>query len=239
MQLTVKDAAGLLNVSERTIHRWLAEERMPVCRINDQIRFNRAALLEWATARGIDISPGVIQTPAARDTAAAGGVAEALANGGIFFEVAGWDKDSALRAVVKLIRLPQEVDRDLLLQVLLARESMASTGVGEGIAIPHVRNPIILSLRQPVIGLCFLGAPVEFGALDGQPVHTLFTLVSPTVRVHLYLLSRLAFVLRTPEFKAALRERVSPDDIVRAARAAEARFSGPAPAPGDNDGSTP
>jgi PTS system nitrogen regulatory IIA component len=238
MQLTVKDAAGLLNVSERTVHRWLDDERMPVCRINDQIRFNRAALLEWATARGIQISPGVIQQPAARDAEAAG-VAEALAGGGVFFDVAGHDKEAALRAVVKLMRLPPEVDRDLLLRVLVERESMASTGVGEGIAIPHVRNPIILSLRQPVIGLCFLSAPVEFGALDGQPVHTLFTLVSPTVRVHLYLLSRLTFVLRTPAFKAALSQRASPEAIVQAARAAEASFGGQALAPGTRDGGQP
>ena len=45
--------------------------------------------------------------------------------------------------------------------------------------------------------LCFLEHPIEFGALDGQPVHTLFTIVSPTIKAHLHLLSRLAFALRS------------------------------------------
>jgi mannitol/fructose-specific phosphotransferase system IIA component (Ntr-type) len=90
------------------------------------------------------------------------------------------------------------VDREFLYKVLLARESLGSTGIGDGIAIPHVRNPIVLHLSRPIVTLCFLERPVDFGALDGQPVNTLFTLISPTVRAHLHLLSRLAFTLRDP-----------------------------------------
>ena len=49
-----------------------------------------------------------------------------------------------LRAVVARMPLADEGDRELLLDVLLAREAMGSTGVGDGIAIPHVRNPVVL-----------------------------------------------------------------------------------------------
>ena len=70
----------------------------------------------------------------------------------------------------------------------MARESLGSTGIGDGIAIPHVRNPIVMHIPRPTITLCFLEHPIDFGALDGQPVHTLFTIVSPTVRAHLHLL---------------------------------------------------
>ena len=81
---------------------------------------------------------------------------------------------------------------------ILAREALGSTGIGDGIAIPRVRNPIVLHLSRPIVTLCFLERPVDFGALDGQPVTTLFTLISPTVRAHLHLLSRLSYNMQLP-----------------------------------------
>jgi mannitol/fructose-specific phosphotransferase system IIA component (Ntr-type) len=73
---------------------------------------------------------------------------------------------------------------------------LQSTGVGDGIALPHVRNPAVLELATPMVCLCFLEAPVEFNALDGKPVNTLFVPLSPDVRIHLHLLSRISFALR-------------------------------------------
>ncbi len=118
--------------------------------------------------------------------------------------------------------LPDDVDREFLYQVLLAREALGSTGVGDGIAIPHVRNPIVLHLSRPIVTLCLLEQPIDFGALDGQPVSTLFTLISPTVRAHLHLLSRLAFTLRDARFHAAVRNQASRDEIFASLHAAEA-----------------
>jgi PTS system nitrogen regulatory IIA component len=114
---------------------------------------------------------------------------------GIYYGSRRGRPDSVLRSVVELLRLPDHVDREFLLQVLLARESLGSTGIGDGIAIPHARNPIVLNVERPTITLCFLENPVDFAALDGLPVTMLFTLVNPTVRAHLHLLSRLAFIL--------------------------------------------
>ena len=90
------------------------------------------------------------------------------------------------------------MDQDFLLRVLLAREALESTGIGDGIAIPHVRNPVVLHVSRPMITLCFLEQAVDYGALDGKPVNTVFSLISPTVRAHLRLLSRLSFALQDP-----------------------------------------
>jgi PTS system nitrogen regulatory IIA component len=97
---------------------------------------------------------------------------------------------------VERLPLPPEQDRQFLLAVLEAREALGSTGIGDGIAIPHVRNPIVLHVARPFLTLCLLRSPVEFGALDGKPVHALFMVVSPTVPMHLRILARLGFVLR-------------------------------------------
>ena len=126
----------------------------------------------------------------------------------------GSDQPSVLQAVVRLLKVPTTVDRNFLYQVLLARESLGSTGIGNGIAIPHVRNPVVLHVSQPSVTLCFLENPIDFKALDGKPVHILFTMISPTVRIHLHLLSRLGFMLRDPAVLDALQRRASADELL-------------------------
>ncbi len=212
MNLAVRDAARVLNVTEKTIYRWIDEGILPVYRVNEQYRFNRAELLEWATARRMDVSVDLFDE---RDNESPqGGLTEALKAGGVFYRIDGHDKASVLKSVVDLLRLPPNVDREFFFQVLLARESLGSTGIGDGIAIPHVRNPVVLQVNQPSVALCFLEQPIEFGAVDGRPVHTLFTLISPTVRTHLFLLSRLAFLLRDPRVKDAIHSRKAQEEIL-------------------------
>src|SRR6266581_1798694 len=220
MKLTVRDAAQILNVSEKTIYRWIKQGVIPAYQISDQYRFNRAELLEWATSRKINVSPEIFAEPEGGETPPPS-LSEALRAGGVHYRIGGTDKASVLHAAVDMMKLPEEVDRDFLYQVLLAREALGSTGIGEGIAIPHVRNPIVLHLSRPMVMLCFLDHPVDFGALDGQAVTALFILISPTVRAHLHLLSRLGYALRDPDFKNAILKQASRDEILEALRRVE------------------
>lgn len=220
MRLSVKDVASLLNVSEKTVYRWIKQGIIPVYRVNEQLRFNRAELLEWATSQRIQVSPEIFL----EDEISKGplpSLSEALKAGGVAYRIGGDDKPSVLHALVEVLNLPEEVDREFLYQVLLARETLGSTGIGDGIAIPHVRNPVVLHISRPTITLCFLEHPIDFRAIDGQPVNTLFTLISPTVRAHLHLLSRLSFVLQNQEFKAVLKQQASRDDLMEAVARAE------------------
>lgn len=212
MQLPVKDVARLLNVSEKTIYRWIKQKVIPFYCLNEQFRFNRAEILEWATSRRIQVSHEIFAEPEA--TGKLPSLSEAIRAGGVAYRVSGKDKSALLRSVVEVMRLPDEVDRDHLYQVLLARELLGSTAIGEGIAIPHVRNPIVLHVNKPIITLCFLDTPIDFGALDGQPVSVLFALVSPTIRAHLHLLSRLSFLLQNSKFKELLLQQVSRDELM-------------------------
>ena len=220
MKLSVHDAAKLLNVTDKTIYRWIKQGVIPAYQINDQYRFNRAELLEWATSRKINVSPEIFAEPEGGETPPPS-LSEALRAGGVHYRVGGTDKASVLHAVVDMMKLPEEVDRDFLYQVLLARETLGSTGIGEGIAIPHVRNPIVLHLSRPMVTLCFLERAIDFGAIDGQPVTTLFTLISPTVRAHLHLLSRLGFALRDPDFKKAVLHQAAREQILESLQRVE------------------
>lgn len=205
MNLTVHDISRLLNVSEKTIYRWLKQGTIPAYRIQDQYRFNRAEILEWATSRPVALSPKAFDDSPS-DAAALEPVSlvASLRGGGIHYRVSGDDKSAVLKNLVGMLPLPDGTDRAFLAEMLLARENMGSTAVGNGIAIPHPRFPVILPPSADTLSLCFLDHPVDFGALDGQPVNILFVLVSSTVRNHLRLLSRLAFALQNDEVRKCL-----------------------------------
>lgn len=213
MQLKVKEVARLLAMSEKTIYRWIKQGAIPVYQVNEQFRFNRAEILEWATSRRLNVSPEIfLETEASNVILPT--LSEALREGGIAYRLSGNDKPSVLHSVVEMMRLPEEVDREFLYEVLLAREALGSTGIGDGVAIPHVRNPVVLHVSKPAITLCFLENPINFGTLDGQPVTTLFVMISPTVKAHLHMLSRLRFALQHPDFKTALKQQVSRDELM-------------------------
>lgn len=211
MKLGVREAAVLLGVSEKTIYRWVSQRKLPAYRVSEQYRFNRAELLEWATAERVPVSPQILLDD---EPAAVPSLRDALRAGGVFYRVGGADKPTVLASVVEVMPLPDEVDRNFLLQVLLARESLGSTGIGDGLAIPHVRNPIVMHIPRPMIALCFLEQPIDFEAIDGKPVHTLFTIVSPTIRAHLGLLAKLSFGLREGPFAEAVKRQASREDIL-------------------------
>lgn len=227
MKLTVREAARVLNVPENVIYRWVGEGSIPVSRVGGQIRFNRAELLEWATSRQIAVSSELTRDPD-QDEGPLPRLIDAVTRGGIHHQVPGSDRESVLRGVINLMPMPDNVDREFVYQVFLARESLGSTAVGDGIAIPHVRNPIVLHIPEPCVMLCFLQQPIDFHAADRQPVHTLFTLVTPTMRQHLHLLSRIALSLRDPGFKALLKRQGGREEILREARRLEDAAAGPA-----------
>lgn len=223
MELTVREAARLFRIPEREIRRGIDRGELAAHRVHEQYRLHRAEILEWATSRGLEVAGGVFRDASAEPARA--GLKEALEGGGVVPDLPGETKEDALKALLGALPLPPGADRSLLLGVLLAREALASTAVGDGIAIPHVRSPIVLTVERPLVTLAFLRRPVEFGSLDGRPVHTLFTLVCPTVKSHLQILSRLAFALQDGGFQAAIRRRSPRDEILREAARVDARLA--------------
>jgi len=219
MELKLSDAARCFDVPEKTIYNWIETRKFPAAKVNGQFRFSREALLEWAAETGTRFSAQYL-----RDQDAAAPVlslAESLTLGGVHFDIKGETPEAALTAATELLQVPESVDRGFLLQMLLAREALGSTGVGGGIAIPHPRNPIVLPVDRPLASLFFLERPIDFHALDGRPVDILFMLISPTVRIHLQVLSRLAYLLHDAPFKTLLTERRSAETLIARMRELE------------------
>jgi PTS system nitrogen regulatory IIA component len=221
MQLSLRDVARLFAVREADVHGWVRQGELPAHEINGQYRFNRVELLEWATAHKLPVPAALLQENGGDVPSALLRLDRALELGKVVHNLPGADRDSVLKALVEALPQASGLDRDFLLQIFLNRESLGSTAVGNGIAIPHPRYPIVLPVRQPAITLCFLAQPVPYGAADGQPVHTLFALTSPSARIHLQMLARLALALRDEGFRKAVEGRASAEALLAEARRVE------------------
>lgn len=212
MQITVREAATYFRVKEDQVRRWIANRGLPVHRVNERLHLNAIEVWEWAVEQGIPVSRGLLDE-ARRAPDEVPPLQTLLATGGVHRDVEGSDKAAVLAAMVARLPLPGEVDREHLLAVLEAREAMGSTGIGHGIAIPHVRNPILLHVDQPMVALFLLRHPVDFDSIDGQPVHAIFLVVSSSIPVHLRILAELGFSLRDPRLRELLRER-APTELI-------------------------
>jgi PTS system nitrogen regulatory IIA component len=131
-------------------------------------------------------------------------VIDSLASGdqpGVIVELAG--------RMQEVGHVPQEVD---LVQILKNREELGSTGIGSGVAIPHVRLEGIASIHL-VIGRSKEG--VEFGAPDGLPVHIFFLMVAPQDGAddHLKALATISRLIKAPGLKAALLEAADGEEM--------------------------
>ena len=204
MQLSLREAAAFLNVSEGTVRRWISSRGLPAHRAHERLHCNAIELWEWALENGVPVSQSLLDR--ARRTADEGPppLSVLLERGGCFRDIAERSKPLVLHEIVKVLPLPDDVDREFLATVLEAREAMGSTGIGGGIAIPHVRNPILLPVEEPFVSLFLLRHPIDFDAVDGQPVHALFVVVSSNIPMHLRILAQLGFVLRDEELRKFL-----------------------------------
>jgi PTS system nitrogen regulatory IIA component len=221
MQLTLRQATEYLNVSEETVRQWIKTRGLPVHRANERLHLNAIELWEWATENGIAVSKALLEQER-RSPDPIPPLSLMLEAGGIHHDVGGNNRSEVLREVVSRLPLPSGVDPEFIVAVLEAREAMGSTGIGEGVAIPHVRNPILLQVDAPRVTLCLLRHPIDFAAIDGKPVFALFTVVSQTVPGHLRILAQLGYVLRDSVLRALLEARAPAGDILARIRDLEA-----------------
>jgi len=131
------------------------------------------------------------------------------------------DKASALKRAVDILGMSGRVpDKGKLLEEIEQRESMTSTAIGNGVALPHALSD---SVPDTVLGLVRLARPVSFGAPDGAPVDLLLVMAGPRNKTtdHLQLLSKLARILHDADFRAALRRAADGPELASLLRAKE------------------
>ncbi len=219
MELKIKDIVGLLQVNEKTVYRWIKEKKIPCYRINHQYRFSRAEINEWILSNKIELSSSLINLGINNHS-----LLTLLERGEVVPGIKGNNVREVLTSIVENVSMPSGLSKDDVLLALLTREELMPTAIGNGIAIPHPHNPIVTDPNKASVSICYSDEPVDFRALDGQPVHTLFILFTATPRMHLEVLSKISHLCQNEIFLEKLRCRAPKDDILEFVRSKESEW---------------
>ena len=144
----------------------------------------------------------------------------------INLDLRSMDRDSVLPELVN--QIPQLANepaaRQTLLRALQEREQLHSTGIGDGIALPHARNALVGLVDDPLIVFGRHAQGIPYDAIDGAPARLFFLLLAPTVTQHLGILARLSRILRDPTLRQSLLGAESPQEVIALIREAEAKM---------------
>jgi PTS system nitrogen regulatory IIA component len=209
MELNSNEVAALLGIAENQVRDWAYSGKLPIVDAQGQLRFNRQAIIEWALLRAHPLNLGVAEI----QQASLPPIPELFAPERFHYDVPGRTFTEILGAALDVFELPLE-DKELIYDLLVSREKLMTTALGDGLAIPHVRVPVVVNASRPALSIFFTKEPIDMGALDGLPVHTLFLLLTQTPKQHLELLARLTFLFRQPAFVELLRQRAKPRTIL-------------------------
>lgn len=212
MELNSNQVASLLNLTDPEVREWALAGKLPHVEVQGRLRFNRQAILEWALERDHPLNLGV--DPAATSSAGLPPLLELFAPEHFHYDLPGRTFAEVLKVAVERFALPPDTDKELIYDLLLSREKLMTTALGEGLAVPHLRVPVVVNAPGPSLGVFFTSEPIDMGALDGKPVHTLFLLLSLTPKQHLELLARLSSLFHQAPFVELLRTRAKPEVLL-------------------------
>ena len=211
--LVVSDVVQLLHVPEATIYRWIRQGDIP-CRIRrGKYYFNQSTLISWADSKHIHLEEHKRRSPKSKEQVSQSRLIEALKAGNVFHAVPSSSIESLFQQVSVQMDLPQPIG-DSLAELLLQREHLSSTGIGNGIAIPHCKTPLGKQINKSMVGTFFLENSLDFMAPDGLPVFVVFVLLSVDSFHHLQLISQLARILSQSQMIDFLNNSPSLDNLV-------------------------
>ncbi len=130
-------------------------------------------------------------------------------------EIEALDKDGVVREFAGMLKSAGKLqDEEAAARILLERESLGSTGIGDGVAIPHGK---IRGLKEMVVSFGRSKKGVDFQALDGKPVYLFFLLLTPDDNPgeHLRTLARISRILKNPVLREGLRTAEGGQELQR------------------------
>ncbi len=221
MDLKIKNIADLLRVEEKTIYQWIKEKKIPCYKINHQYRFNKTEINEWILSHKTEFSSSLINLIISDIT----NLSSLIEKGGIAEDVRGKNREEVFKDALSKIFIPPDLTKDEIFKALLSREELMPTAIGNGIAIPHPRNPIVTNPMNANVSICFLHAAIDFGALDNKPVNTLFVLLTASPKMHLNVLSKISYLCQDKKFLELLALKADKENIMNFIRNREAEWS--------------
>jgi nitrogen PTS system EIIA component len=140
-------------------------------------------------------------------------LSEILAIENIIPELKAKDKKGVLGELAEVIaNYDANIDKGMLVKVLIEREHLGSTGIGDGVAIPHGK---LSTVKQPIVSFGRSKKGLDFDSMDGQPAFLFFLLLAPenSSGVHLQVLTKIARILKSSTFRKELMQVNSREEI--------------------------
>jgi mannitol/fructose-specific phosphotransferase system IIA component (Ntr-type) len=152
-------------------------------------------------------------------------LSELLSPATIALDLKSADRDAVLSELVTQIpQLAARPDaRQTLLRALREREQLHSTGIGDGIALPHARNALVGLVDEAIVVFGRHNGGIPYDAIDSVPARLFFLLVAPTVTQHLAILARLSRLLRDPKLRQNLLTADRVESVLALVREAEGK----------------
>jgi PTS system nitrogen regulatory IIA component len=221
--MTLEELARMLGTDPRRLERMAQAGEVPCQKVGGQLRFNRATMTEWLqqhmsefkaehlaevdagmTAHRETRPDELIITPLLRPEA-------------VTTNLGSRTKDSTLRHLISLAQKTGLVhDHKELLEAVMNREELCSTALGEGVAIPHPRQPLPYTLVGPLLVIARTSHGIAFGAPDGKLTDLFFLTASQDDRHHLHVLARLFRMVVGSDLLTQLREAATAQDMIAA-----------------------
>jgi PTS system nitrogen regulatory IIA component len=150
-------------------------------------------------------------------------IVEFLRPDGVIANLSGQTGQAALAELCRPLAEAYKVEAQRLLETLLEREKLGSTGIGEGVAIPHGKVPGLPGLVA-TFGRSTQG--IDFRAIDGRPTHLFFTLFAPenSAGAHLKALARISRIFKNATFREALMHAGPADELYRLIETEDAKY---------------
>lgn len=220
MDLKVEDVANLLNVPEATVMKWLDEGVIPSYSINQSIRFSRVEIENWMLNRKFNSSEAglSLENSSEPEFSKKGWqqfcLFRAIHKGHVLSISASDSKEAIIKEVMEKSASYLNLDAEVLTELLLDREKMMPTAINCGIAVPHTRD-FLLKSHHDVLVVAYLDNPIDWGAMDQKPVHTLFFLFACDDKHHLNLLAKLAHLSSDSQALSKLLEKPEKTDLLQ------------------------
>jgi len=148
-------------------------------------------------------------------------LANLVTRGGIYHKVCGSNRLEIISNIIAKLPLLSVEKKDALLQAVMEREALMSTGVENGIALPHPRTPMLEDGEEPFVAIAFSHSSPDWDTPDNSKVHTIFLIVSKSPKQHLDVLSKINFLCQQEKFFSCLCSQSSKEEIITAIDKAE------------------
>lgn len=213
--LTTKELADYMKLNEKTILKMAQKGELPGVKVGNQWRFHLAAIDNYLQKDILNIPEDELDSILSTTNYLIP-LSRLLNESLIELDLKAEDKEGVLREIVEIVYAAGIIDnREKLLEELMSRERMLSTAVGNGIAIPHPRNPHPTLFKKPNIFMARSITGVDFSSPDNKKVHLFFMTCAPNMMVHLRLMAKISKLLHVEGVIDRLMQISGSDEIIQ------------------------